>query len=300
MNLQQLRYLVSVADAGSVTAAARVQRVSQPVMSRALRDLERELDVALFERSGRRLALTEAGQAVVESARHALDAVQDVVYTARQAASGSELAVAATPTNSTLLSPIITSFAKQWPESTVRLCRANDMDEVVHMVSTREAELGFGEMANGTDVAPLRHEPLWNARIVVVSPVGTDLPVPVPLAILASSPLVLPPTGSERRKLIDDLLTSTTGRSPAPVFETDERSAWISCAQRGIGSYLSYEAATASLDDVTCRPLDPPLEIAVGFVYRPDASSREGMALRRLARECTVPVGCRPADALSY
>ncbi len=293
MNLQQLRYLVSVADCGSVSAAARAQRVSQPVVSRALRDLEREFDVALFERTGRCLALTDVGKNVVESARHALDAVDDVAHTARRSAHATELVVAATPTNSTLLSPVIASFAKQRPSTPVRLCRAEDMDAVVDMVCTREAELGFGELMDGATDDSLCRERLWNAAVVVVSPVGADLPTPVPLARLATTPLVLPPPGSARRKLVDDLLTSATGRASTPVFETDERSAWISCAQRGIGSYLSYAAATTELEDVAVRPLDPALAIAVGFVYRTDATSAEGDALRQIARDSPVPVGCR-------
>ncbi len=293
MNLQQLRYLVSVADSGSVSAAARVQRVSQPVISRALRELERELGVELFQRTGRNLTLTNAGKPVVDAARHALVAIDDVVETARRAATGSELVVATTPTNSSLLSPIITSFAKQRAETAVRLCRANDMDEVVRMVANREAELGFGELDLSAGTDTLEREPLWRARVVVVSPIGADLPSPVPLASLATSQLVLPSVGSGRRKLIDELLTDDAGRAPSPVFETDERSAWISCAQGGIGSYLSFETAANALDGVVLRPLDPPLEVAVGFLYRADATSPESDRLRGLARECPTPSGCR-------
>ncbi len=297
MNLQQLRYLVSVAHEGSMSAAAREQRVSQPVISRALRDLERELGVELFQRTGRTLALTSAGKSVVDSARHALVAVDDVADTARRVASGSELVVVTTPTNSRLLSATLTLFAKQCPHTAVRLARANDMDEVVEMVAGREAELGFGELDIAADAAALEREPLWNANVVVVSPVSADLPPTVPLADLATLQMVLPPHGSGRRKRIDELLTANTGRAPSPVFETDERSAWVSCAQGGLGSYLSFEAAANTLDNVALRPLEPPIEIAVGFVYRRDACSPESDTLRRLAQQCAVPKGCRQLSA---
>jgi DNA-binding transcriptional LysR family regulator len=297
MNLQQLRYLVSVADSGSVSAAARELRVSQPVISRALRDLEREFDVELFQRNGRSLAITKAGTTVVDSARVALDAIDDVAVSARRAAAGSELVVVTTPTNGSLLSSVITSFAKQYPQTAVRLRRANDMDEVAHMVATRAAELGFGEIDNPADGETLQREPLWNASVVVVSPMDADLPAAVPLASLAASQLVLPPPGSGRRKRIDELLTTPSGRPPAPAFETDERSAWVSCAQGGIGSFLSFEAAANNLDNVALRPLDPPIEIAVGFVYRRGDTSTESDALRDLATQCIAPKGCRPLSA---
>lgn len=293
MNLQQLRYLVSVADSGSVSAAARVQRVSQPVISRALRDLEHELGVELFQRDGRSLGLTNSGKLVVDSARHALVAVDDVTETARRAASASELVVVTTPTNSNLLSPIITAFAKQRPHTAVRLRRANDMDEVVALVGAREADLGFGEIDEATNIDALTREPLWSANVVVVSPVEADLPPAVSLASLATSQLVLPPAGSGRRKRIDELLTTPAGRPPSPVFETDERSAWVSCAQGGVGSFLSFEAVASALDNVALRPLDPPIEIPVGFIYRSDTTSSESDVLRNLAKQCATPVGCR-------
>ena len=50
MNLQQLRYLVAAADAGSLSGAARASLVTQPVVSRALHDLERDYGVVLFDK----------------------------------------------------------------------------------------------------------------------------------------------------------------------------------------------------------------------------------------------------------
>src|SRR5690242_18226675 len=115
MNLQQLRYLVAAADAGSLSGAAREERVSQPVVSRALHNLERELHVLLFRRHGRRLVLTQAGEAIVASARRALDAVDDVQRTAQRSAHDAELVVVSTPTNSTLMTPIFTSYLQSAP-----------------------------------------------------------------------------------------------------------------------------------------------------------------------------------------
>src|SRR5258708_826797 len=117
MNLQQLRYLVAAADTGSVSGAARVERVSQPVVSRALHNLEREYHAVLLRRTGRCLTLTDAGRAVVAAARDALAAMEEVERTARQAALGSELVVVTTPTNGMLLSPIVTSFISHRPQT---------------------------------------------------------------------------------------------------------------------------------------------------------------------------------------
>ena len=64
MDLRQLRYALAVVDEGTFTAAATACYVAQPSLSQAVASLERELGVALFERLGRRVELTAAGDGV--------------------------------------------------------------------------------------------------------------------------------------------------------------------------------------------------------------------------------------------
>jgi DNA-binding transcriptional LysR family regulator len=73
MELRQLRTLVMVAETGSVSAAARALHLSQPALSRQIRDLEAELGIALFDRVGRRIVPTIAGQEICERSRSVLD-----------------------------------------------------------------------------------------------------------------------------------------------------------------------------------------------------------------------------------
>jgi len=279
-----------------VSGAARRERVSQPVVSRSLHNLEREYHVVLLRRDGRRLTLTDAGRAVVAAARDALSAVDEVERAARQAALGSELVVVTTPTNGMLLSPIVTSFIAHRPHTALRLRRAGDMEEVLRMVAAGEAELGFGDIAHGSDNPSLETEAIWQATVVVVSPIGTDLPPIVPWSALATSRLVLPPGGSERRKLIDDAITADGGARPSAVLATDERSAWIASAQQGIGSFFCYESVAAELHGVECRPFDPPVRTPVGFIHHSETLTTEGREFLRLATQCAVPVGCSPFD----
>jgi DNA-binding transcriptional LysR family regulator len=296
MNLQQLRYLVAAADAGSLSGAARTHRVSQPVVSRALHDLEREFTVVLFRRHGRRLVPTEAGQSVVASARRAVQAIDDVERTARQASLGSELVIVATPTNSALLSPIVTSFVKHHPQTALRLRRAGSIDEVFEMVDAGEAELGFGDLPDHSDSPSRLLEPIWQVDVVLVSPLDTRLPPVVSLAHLTNAPLILPPEGSERRQGIENIIALAGGRPPRPALATEERSAWITSAQRGIGSFLSYQPVAAELDGVEFRTLDPPIRATTGFVYQARSLSNQGREMLRLANECPLPTGCHPLE----
>jgi DNA-binding transcriptional LysR family regulator len=295
MNLQQLRYLVAAADTGSVSGAARTERVSQPVASRALHDLERQFGVRLLRRSGRRLTLTDPGLAVVAAARRALQAVEEVERTARRFAPGSELNVVTTPTNSVLLSPIVTAFIRNRPQAELRLRRAASMSEVLDMVAAGEADLGFGDLAHQHAHRSVHLEALWQAEIVLVSPIGTELPPAVRVRDLTASVLILPPEGSERRRHIDDVFTMAGVQSPPLAMATDERSAWIISAQRGVGSFLSYQTVAADLDGVEVRPFSPSKRTVVGFAYRTDSLSEGGREMLRLAEDLPVPAGCRPS-----
>jgi DNA-binding transcriptional LysR family regulator len=154
--------------------------------------LEREHRLTRFQRQGRRLALTDSGLAVVAAARRALDAIDEVTATARRLASEDELVVVATPTNSALLSPIVTRFVRHHPSTALRLLRAGSMSEVIAMVAAGVAELGFGDLSADHGQHPVQVRPLWHAEAALVSPVGRDLPDAVPQEVLGALQLVLP------------------------------------------------------------------------------------------------------------
>ena len=72
MELRTLRYFVEIAEAGTVSAAADIVHVTQPGLSRQLRQLERELGMQLFDRVGGRLLLSPAGRDLLPRARDVL------------------------------------------------------------------------------------------------------------------------------------------------------------------------------------------------------------------------------------
>src|SRR6476660_1737962 len=72
MDLKQLNALLAVADAGTVTKAARLLHLEQPAVSRQLKLLETELGLTLFERSRSGMVLTDSGDVLVGYARRAV------------------------------------------------------------------------------------------------------------------------------------------------------------------------------------------------------------------------------------
>ncbi|MEY2447533.1 MAG: hypothetical protein QOH79_1009 [Acidimicrobiaceae bacterium] len=77
VELRQLAHFVAVVEEQTFTRAAARSHLSQSALSSSIRSLERELDAALFLRTTRRVALTEAGRALLPNARRALEAARD-------------------------------------------------------------------------------------------------------------------------------------------------------------------------------------------------------------------------------
>ena len=88
MELRHLRYFVAVAEAENVSRAALKLHVSQPALSRQIRDLEEELGFALLERSAKSVRLTDAGKTFQGEARAVLQRVEEALKKTRAVATG--------------------------------------------------------------------------------------------------------------------------------------------------------------------------------------------------------------------
>lgn len=290
MNLQQLRYLVAVADRGSVSAAARSLHLSQPVISRALRAFEAEHGVHVFCLRGRRLVPTEGGITIVGAAREALRAIENVEEKTREAAGRSELAMATTPTNGLLLTAALRELGRRAPALEIKVRRASDAADVLRQVEEGEAEIGFCEMTSLNGHGRLFWEPVADMEVVLISPRGSDLPASVTWGDVVTQRLIVPPEGSERRALIDDVVTKATG-STAPVSVIiEDRGSWMAAAQAGMGSFLSYRAVAAEYDGIDIRPFQPPQTVSVGFTRRSGTTSDAAAHLIELSRSALAPV----------
>jgi len=165
MEVHQLRYFVAVAQLSSFSRAAERCFVSQPSLSQQIQKLERGLGQRLFERLGRQVRLTGAGQVLLERATAILAALDDAERRIREsgAQTGGRLVVGAIPTIAPyLLPPVLKRFIRDFPlvevtvdeEVTARLIEA---------VATAELDLAVLALPVPDDrlkVEPLFTEPL--------------------------------------------------------------------------------------------------------------------------------------------
>src|SRR6201988_58271 len=99
VELRHLRYFVAVAEMENVSRAALKLHVSQPALSRQIRDLEDEIGFCLLERTAKSVRLTKAGRALLDEARRVLQRADEAVKKARSVATEpSELHVGYSPT----------------------------------------------------------------------------------------------------------------------------------------------------------------------------------------------------------
>src|SRR5262245_4155653 len=107
MELRHLRYFIAVAEERHVTRAAERLGMQQPPLSQQMRALERELDVQLFRRLPRGVALTDAGSALLADARAILSHIDHAFATTRRTARGEQGQVAVGFTSSAPFHPFV-------------------------------------------------------------------------------------------------------------------------------------------------------------------------------------------------
>lgn len=185
VTLRQLQYAVAVAEDLSFRRAAERCGVSQPTLSVQVAEMERALDVQLFERSRRGVLVTRAGRVILERARTVLIATDDLVESARQSSGplAGTLRLGVIPTLAPYLLPDLDpalraafpGLSLQWREDrTARLVADIREGKLDAALLAREAEIGDLETAevgiDGFVVAASRTHPLGGCE----SPVSVE------------------------------------------------------------------------------------------------------------------------------
>ncbi len=196
MKLQQLKYLLAIADNGlNITAAAEKLYTSQPGVSKQLRLLEEELGLQLFTRKGKSLdGVTAAGEQVIARARAIMQEVENIRNVASDYYEEAEgtLSIATTHTQARYVLPeIIGAFRQQFPKVSLNLHQGTS-EQIADMVAANEIDFaiatGSKELFPDLALVPSYR---WDRSIIV--PRGhelTKLGRPITLADLAKHPLV--------------------------------------------------------------------------------------------------------------
>ena len=165
MNLHRLRYFVAVAEELHFGRAAERLHMSQPPLSQQIRLLERELDTPLFDRSTRRVALTDAGAFLYPEAVRLLSAADGVDRLMDQHRHGraGTLRVGFVDSAAYEVMPrVLSEYRRRWPRVGYEL-HTMSSDEQVQALRTGRIDLGIGRAAadaRSVEATLVMHEPL--------------------------------------------------------------------------------------------------------------------------------------------
>lgn len=272
MDSQRLRHFLAVVDHGGFTAAAHAVYVSQPALSLAVKELESELGVSLFVRSGRRVHLTAAGMALFEPARQVLRDLEtgQAAVEAVAGLEGGNLTLASLPTLAAdPLAPLVGSFRRRYPGVRIDLAAPEDASELFSIVASGTCELGVTEAHGMPDT--LESHPFGRQSLVLILPPGTDHRTgdQIDLSSLEGMPFVVAPRGTSTFRLLEEGFAAVH-RSPSVAVVTAQRDAIVPLVVAGAGAALVPEsvAHTASgLGAIIARP-EPPIERAIALIHR--------------------------------
>lgn len=276
MELRHLRYFVAVAEELHFGRAAEVLGISQPPLSQQIQALEQELGVRLFERTNRRVALTEAGRLFLEETRRTLAQVDKAADVARRAQLGElgELKIGFTssaPFTSTIPRAIL-AFRQAYPEVHLDLHEMSSR-EVTEALEDESLQVGLIRpltLPQGLKAVELFNEPLV-ALLHAGHPLAGAPGDGLELAALADEPFVYF-SRNHGTGLHDQLisLARQAGFSPRIAQEANESLTIIGLVAAGLGvSVLPASFRRMRIDGVVYRTLlDPGATTAVWLVRR--------------------------------
>jgi DNA-binding transcriptional LysR family regulator len=293
--LRQIRYFVAVAEANSISRAARQLSVSQSAVTEAVKDLESDLGAALLERTGRGVSLTHRGQMFLRHAGRILEAVADARRTlpADDSPAGELHLGASSVVAGYILADLLARFRRAFPAVAVEAFE-DGSEYLEHLLINGELDVAV------MVVSRLREPAALEARTIEESAYRLWLPLGHPLA--GAKAVSLADVAAERHIMLalDEIHETVEafwhdhGLRPTVAFRTRSVEAVRSLVATGAGIAvlpdLVYRPWSLEGDRIEARPMVEPLPpVRVGVVWR--RGSRLAESARRFLDVVLPPGG---------
>ena len=274
MELRHLRYFAALAESLSFTKAADRVHVTQSTLSHQIRQLEEEVGQPLFDRIGKKVVTTEAGELFLAFATRALKEVDLGIAMLRPGAGGltGEVRIGATHTfNIGLIPECVAQFLARHPTVRVRV-EELAADQIGTKLRAGELDLGIAYRPGGqTD---LWFEPLYNEEMVLV--VGDAHPFAarkrIRMVELHQQRLVLLPQYFATRMLLDECFKAS-GAEPIVVAEMSTIAPMLGLVLRTpIAAIAATNAVPPTMQGLRMIPIESPTPIRTpGMLWRLEA-----------------------------
>jgi DNA-binding transcriptional LysR family regulator len=271
LETRELAYFVAVAEELHFGRAAERLGMAAPPLSRAIARLERRLEVRLFDRTSRRVSLTDAGRVFLADSRSALAAVERAARRARRTGRSAPLTVAVrSGTGAGLLADLVEAFAREHPAVPVELLFTTDQADAVRGGAADVALLCASNDLHGLTT--------------------TDVAEELPVALLA----VTHPLAARAAVSIDDLRREDAFRQECPPLPLDEIVDRVSVGQLVV--VVGHGAANRAGDAVAGVPVAdfPPTRLVLARV-----AENASAAVKSFERTAKAAVARKLATAAS-
>ena len=246
MELRHLRYFIAVAEEKSFNKAAERLFISQPPLSRQIKQLEEEIGVTIIDRENRPLRLTEAGEFFYEHALQILKKSDDLrAMTIRKGSFDNSLSIGfVSSILYGILPRVIARFREVYPNIEIKLYELNSWQQTQSLVDGK-IDVGFGRLL--FEDASIRRILLREESLVVAAPIGhalsTEKRTSVRLMDLTNESLLLYPT-EPRPSFIDYVLELFEARNLKANYFSEVRELHIALGLVAAGEGLTIVPKT--------------------------------------------------------
>jgi DNA-binding transcriptional LysR family regulator len=290
MELRHLKYFVAVAETLNISQAARRLHISQPPLSRQIRDLEQEIGTTLFDRDRGGLRLTPAGEYFLAEARKILAHAKRAVGAARDAGKGQEGKVTIgllSPLAGLFLPDVLRAFRQKFPLVDVDLVEMVPRQQIEALLD-HQVDLAFLTAREVQPLGELAFEPMMEVELrLALAPEHRLAKLQrVPLAKLGLEKFIIIKR-SAAPATHDFLLhlCRSSGFEPDVVKHSDGPRSILDLVAAGIGVSIVPELFQRCSSDVVMRQLTPkPPTVSLGMVWRKHDISPAIEALRTMIR----------------
>lgn len=239
MELRHLKVLLAVAEAGSISKAAAMLSVAQPMLSRQIKALEAEVGTELFLRNGRGVVLTEAGRLLATRAEFAvntIDRAADELRALQEVPTG-QVVIGVPPTVGTVLTlPLVREFRAEFPKVALRVVEGFS-GYVLEWLSVGRVDVAV--IYDAPKSSTLLTEHLHDEEIYLIGsakPYPDDLPDGAVLngSSVSRLPLILPSPRHGLRILLDNIFARHR-LVPWVDVEADSLPSILALVEDGIG-----------------------------------------------------------------
>ena len=268
MTLDQLRYFQAVCSCGSVIRASEYLNISQPSVTNAIINLEKEFGTQLFSRQNKRMVLTKEGTVLLERANHLLESADNTIKTMKDLGNNRVLNLGVPPMLSTLILPVILGkFSAQFPDFKINVIE-DDRSGLIRLLDENKINMAFLPHQAPFDD---RYKSKLLTELNNVCCTDKNHPLAkkssVTIFDLKDEPLALFKNSFFQTERIFERFRQS-GYKPNVLLDSAQVSTIQNLVSEGLAVGFIFEFLLKTTPDLVGIPLDPPMRTQVSLVWK--------------------------------